>query len=100
MATRSALVVPEELSAHRRVRLARHASGLTPKAIADALGISKRSYERSEAGDRRFTRAELLVVAQLTAQDPSLFGVTSDAAEEGAMLSDLQPRVNGEDETE
>ena len=92
------MIVPDELEAHRRVRLARQAAGLTPRDLADALGISKRSYERSEAGHRRFTRAELLVVAQLTTQEPSFFGVTSDASAGGGILSDLAPAVNGGDE--
>lgn len=95
MATNSALVVSEELGVHRRVRLARSASGLPPEAFAEAIGISKRSYERGEAGSRQFSRAELLVVAQLTNQDPSFFGVTSGATAERAILSHLAPRVNG-----
>jgi transcriptional regulator with XRE-family HTH domain len=99
MAHFPALVISEELPLRKRIRLARMASQRDPEAVAAALGISKRSYERGEAGERRFTRAELLVLAQVTGQDPSLFGVTSEVGAGSAMLSDLQARVNsGNDE--
>jgi transcriptional regulator with XRE-family HTH domain len=82
------------------MKVARVASDLDPEAVAAALGISRRTYDRVEAGDRPATRAELIVFSQLTNQDPSFFGVTSSSAAERAILSDLKPRVNGGGEAE
>lgn len=78
----------------RRMRIARIAAELDPESVAAELGISRKSLERTEAGVRQPSRAELVVLAQLTGQELSFFGVTSDAAAGGAMLSDLKSRVN------
>jgi transcriptional regulator with XRE-family HTH domain len=72
--------IPFQLSAaasiSSRVRLARHAANLEPEAVAAALGISRSSYFRSEAGVRPFKRGELLAIAGLTGQSPELFGLS------------------------
>jgi transcriptional regulator with XRE-family HTH domain len=98
MATKSAMVVSDELSTHRRARLARIAAEIDPETMAIALGMSKRSYERAEAGARRFSRAELVLLAQLTNQDPSFFGVTSAEPQEARTLPGPLPGVNRADE--
>jgi transcriptional regulator with XRE-family HTH domain len=90
--------VSDELATGRRMKVARVASDLDPEAVAAALGISRRTYDRIEAGERPATRAELIVFSNLTSQDPSFFGVTSSSTER-AILSDLDPVVNeGDDE--
>src|SRR5437773_451750 len=95
----SALLVPDSTGIGGRIKLARIASGRSIGEMAAALGMSKGTYERTESGARPARRGELIAIAELTNQEKAFFGVTSDAAAEGAILSDLAPRVNGRGET-
>ncbi len=47
----------------RRVRQTRKASGLSQKAVAQALGLSQQTYSRIESGDRPLAGDELVVLA-------------------------------------
>lgn len=90
---RLSLEVSEELAIGQRMKLARVAADLDPDAVAAAFGISRRTYDRIEAGERSPKRAELVVFAQLTDQDTSFFGISSFEGE--SILSDIEPHVNG-----
>lgn len=64
-----------------RLRTARAASGFSQKEMARALGVSLKTYERIERGERDLRISELHALATATGQDPEFFGVTSlDAA--------------------
>lgn len=75
-----------------RVRLARIAAGRSVQGMAEELGVSKWTYERIENGSRPARRGELVVIAQLTDQDLSFFGASSD--EEASILPPPLPAVN------
>jgi transcriptional regulator with XRE-family HTH domain len=49
--------------------------------MAIELGLSKGTYERIESDARQARRGELIAIAQLTGQDLSLFGASSDDGE-------------------
>lgn len=76
-----ALRVPEELTVGERVRLARVASGLTPKEMARQLEVSLATYQRIERGTRELRLSELNALAAFTGQDVSFFGASPFAGE-------------------
>lgn len=94
------LAISEELTQGERIRLARQAARLDLSFVAAKLGISKRTLERTEADVRRPTRAELVVLAQLTNQDLAFFGVLSDESDdpEALTLPPPLPAVKVEDD--
>lgn len=59
--------------------------------MAQAAGISVRSYQRTIAGTREARRGELMAWAQLTGQDLELF--ESDSSDGAPMLAYSGPRV-------
>lgn len=78
------------------MRLARIATGRTVKAMADALEMSKGTYERIESNERPARRHELIAIASLTGQELGFFGA-SLAEDEGRVLPDPLPLVNDDE---
>lgn len=78
-----ALRVPLGMTVGDRVRLARMAIGYTVAEMAEALGLSKGTYERIEQGQREPRRGELIAIAHITAQDLAFFAPASLAAGDG-----------------
>jgi transcriptional regulator with XRE-family HTH domain len=94
------LTVPAEMQAAARIRLARIAAGLSRKEAARALGLSLRTYDRVEAGERELTLGEAGRLAQLTGQDHAFFfGASLDEEGDGAgVLPPALPSVNNDSE--
>jgi transcriptional regulator with XRE-family HTH domain len=86
------LVVRAEAEEHERIRLARLAAGNEPEEMAEALGVSLRTYQRIEAGVRAPSRLELQAIAERTGQELSFFGASGGEGE--AVLPPPLPRVN------
>jgi transcriptional regulator with XRE-family HTH domain len=75
-----------------RIRLARLAVDLTVAEMAEALGVSKGTYERIESGHRLARRGELIAIAHLTGQELDFFGASLEDG--GPVLPLPLPAVN------
>jgi transcriptional regulator with XRE-family HTH domain len=69
--------LPQGVTTGDRLRIARAAVGLSGKEMARALGVSLKTYERIERGERELRLSELHALAAATGQDPEFFGATS-----------------------
>jgi transcriptional regulator with XRE-family HTH domain len=68
------------------------AAGLEPEEMAEALGVSLRTYQRIEAGVRAPSPGELVIIAETTRQERSFFGTSWDEGER--VLPPPLPPVN------
>jgi transcriptional regulator with XRE-family HTH domain len=53
--------------------------------MAEAIGVSVRTYQRIEDGERPVKRLELVALADRTGQDISFFGASSENGEAGTV---------------
>jgi hypothetical protein len=89
--TGHSLVLNAEVSQGRRIELARVAAQLEQDEMAQAAGISVRSYQRTVAGTRVAQHGELTIWAELTGQNLCLF--ESDSWDGAPILSHSRPPV-------
>jgi transcriptional regulator with XRE-family HTH domain len=89
---RHALQLDAEVDQGRRLELARVAARLEQEEMAQAVGISVRSYQRTIAGTRTARRGELIAWAELTGQDLDFFSGAS-SNERAQILSQTEPPV-------
>lgn len=82
---RDSLLVPEETGVGNRVRLARMAAQLSRKEVARRLGLSMRTFDRIESGQRDLTPREAYTLAAITGQDVTFFGLASQGAGDGTV---------------
>lgn len=69
-----------------RIRIARVVAGRSMEEMASVLGVSARTYQRIETGERPVRRIELVAIAEVTGQEFDLFGGASlDNAEEATV---------------
>jgi transcriptional regulator with XRE-family HTH domain len=85
---------PDQVTMGDRLRIARAASGLSRKEMAQALGVSLKTYERLERGERELRVSELHALVAATGQEPQFFGLTS--SEESPTIPLLPGAVKSE----
>lgn len=66
---------PEPVDVHvgKRLRLARHISGISQTELADSLGLSFQAVQKYETGDNRISASKLYVAARIVNQSVSYF---------------------------
>jgi len=78
------LHVADDVTVAHRVRLVRMAVGMSRREMAQAIGVSRRTYERVETGARDLRVSEAYALAAVTGQDVVFFGASfSEVAASG-----------------
>jgi transcriptional regulator with XRE-family HTH domain len=94
----TSLSLPEGLAVGDRIRMARLAIGMRPTEMARALGMSLKTYQRLERGEREPRLSEIHLLVEITGQTVGYFyGTTSPAEPVSATISDPDAAVNKED---